>query len=164
MVTSPRNDREPVPWQRVFAALANDKLRLAYGRAVVHGVDRLDERETRKLTDAGLLATDPRGAVVVDGSVFRAALAASAVPQPTGVDRFFREGRITAVPRRTEDRDELLGHLAIRLFGVEDVLTEAEVNRLLATVTRDVPSLRRALVDFGFLTRETDGSLYWRSA
>ncbi|OMH31298.1 DUF2087 domain-containing protein [Tersicoccus sp. Bi-70] len=163
-MTASDDNATPVPWQRVFAALANDKLRLAYGLAVVHGVDRLDNRETRKLTGAGLLATGPDGATVVDGSVFAAALAAAAIPQPTGVDRFFHEGRITTVPRRTEDRDELLGHLAIRLFGVEDVLTEAEVNRLLATVTRDVPTLRRALVDFGFLTRETDGSLYWRSA
>lgn len=153
-----------MPWQRVFAALANDKLRLAYGLAVAHGVDRLDERETRKLADAGLLTAGVDGAPVVSGSVFATALAASASPQPTGVDRFFHDGRITAVPRRTEDRDELLGHLAIRLFGAEDVLTEAEVNRLLATVTRDVPALRRALVDSGFLTREVDGSLYWRSA
>ncbi|MBG0738404.1 DUF2087 domain-containing protein [Paeniglutamicibacter antarcticus] len=71
---------------------------------------------------------------------------------------------LTGIPRNAADRDEVLAHLVIRLFGTEDVLSEPEVNRLLSTVTADVPTLRRALVDFAFLRRDRDGSLYWRTA
>lgn len=36
------------------------------------------------------------------------------------------------------------------------------MNRLLATVTRDVPTLRRALVDHGYVQRYPDGTGYRR--
>ncbi|KNC18792.1 hypothetical protein AC792_10130 [Arthrobacter sp. RIT-PI-e] len=82
--------------------------------------------------------------------------------RPQGVDRFFREGRIDGLPRTGADRDALLSHLTERLLPADAELAEPEVNRLLATVTRDVPSLRRALVDAGYLERYPDGSGYRR--
>lgn len=38
-----------------------------------------------------------------------------------------------------------------------------EVNALLAEVWSDPVTLRRDLIDLGFLSRENDGSAYWRS-
>ncbi|MCU1572955.1 MAG: hypothetical protein JWO93_1037 [Micrococcaceae bacterium] len=152
-----------VPWQQVFAALANDRLRQVYAEWLLGIQGGGTEAEVQKLATAGLLEEGGGGYRVAAG-VFRDTLAAAGKPQPTGIDRFFQDGRIQGIPRRPDQRDELLGHLAIRLFGSEEVLAEAEVNRLLATVTSDVPSLRRALVDFGYLRRDPDGSQYWRSA
>jgi hypothetical protein len=151
------------PWQQVFAALANDRLRQVYAEWVlgIHGGGT--EAEVKKLAAAGLLEEHDNGYRVA-ATVFRRTLASAGKPQPAGVDRFFQDGRIQGIPRRPDQRDELLGHLAIRLFDSEEVLAEAEVNRLLATVTTDVPSLRRALVDFGYLKRDPDGSQYWRAA
>ncbi|MCY0904587.1 DUF2087 domain-containing protein [Arthrobacter sp. H14-L1] len=178
-----------VSWQQLVAALGNDRLRRVYAAWVLADADSPDapdateagaavafersaERtaidlgtaaERAKLTHAGLLMeVDGRHRVARD--VFNDVLAAAGNSRPTGVDRFFAQGMLTGIPRNAADRDELLGHLVIRLFGSEDVLSEPEVNRLLSTVTGDVPTLRRALVDFGFLRRDRDGSLYWRTA
>lgn len=153
-----------VVWQQLLATLANERLRQVYAEWVLGIRGGATEAELRKLQGAGLLEErGDEGLQVADG-VFRDVLAAAAKPQPTGVDRFFQNGRITGIPRRQEDRDELFSHLALRLFGAEEVLDEPLVNRLLGTVTDDVPALRRALVDFGFLQRDPDGSQYWRTA
>lgn len=152
-----------VAWQQVFAALANDRLRQVYAEWVLGIYGGAGDTELRKLAAVGLLEHTEDGYRVAP-DMFKEVLTASARPKPAGVDRFFHDGRILGIPRKQEDRDELFGHLAVRLFGAEEVLDEAWVNRLLATVTTDVPTLRRALVDFGFLQRDPDGSQYWRSA
>lgn len=41
--------------------------------------------------------------------------------------------------------------------------TEKEVNELLLPIYDDFSSLRRELVDYGFVARERDGSAYWRN-
>jgi len=151
-----------VPWQQLIAALANDRLRQVYSEWVlgIHGGAL--PAELARLAAAGLLEEHDDGYRVVP-EVFREVLASASKAQPTGVDRFFSQGWLNGIPRRPGDRDELLSHLAIRLFGSEEVLAEPEVNRLLATVTHDVPTLRRALVDFGYLKRDADGGQYWRT-
>lgn len=112
----------------------------------------------QRLQDAGLLTAD--GAV--DGELFKAVLSAAAPATPKGVDRFFRDGRIDGLPRAGQDRADLLSHLAERLLTADEEISEPEVNRLLATVTRDIPTLRRALVDHGFMERYPDGTGYRR--
>lgn len=178
-------------WQQVAAALANPRLREVYAKSVLDMPNGATQKELRKLVGAGLLqhpessgrppsefhqgpepnrgsvpdqGTDVAGGVEVNGDLFAVLLASQQSSKPSGPDRFFHHGRITSLPRKDDDRHELLAHLSVRLFPSEDVLDENQVNMLLRTVARDVPSLRRALVDYGYLKRDADGGQYWRAA
>lgn len=145
-------------WQKIFSTLAGERSRELYARAVLGQPLDATPKEVQRLRDAGLLTAD--GAA--DGMLFKTVLAAAAPGTPKGVDRFFRDGRIDGLPRAGQDRTDLLSHLADRLLPAEEELGEPEVNRLLATVTHDIPTLRRALVDHGFVERYADGTGYRR--
>lgn len=162
-------------WQQVAAALANARLREVYAKSVLEFPTGATGKELKKLVNAGLLhykeaessgagASKPDEAVEVNQELFAGLLQSQQSSKPSGPDRFFHHGRVTSLPRKDDDRHELLAHLSVRLFPAEDVLDESQVNLLLRTVARDVPSLRRALVDFGYLKRDADGSQYWRAA
>jgi hypothetical protein len=74
---------------------------------------------------------------------------------------FFDEaGRLRTIPARRAKRLIVLDHLAQR-FEPGERFEESEVNRRLRDVHADVATLRRQLVDDGFLTR--DRGVYWRS-
>jgi hypothetical protein len=148
----------PPSWQKILSTLAGARSREIYARAVLGEPLDASPKEVQRLVDAGLLTQDH----AVDGHLFKDVLATSAPATPKGVDRFFREGRIEGLPRTGADRAGLLAHLAERLLPADDEITEPEVNRLLATVTRDVPTLRRALVDAGLVERYPDGTGYRR--
>ncbi|WP_434992863.1 DUF2087 domain-containing protein [Arthrobacter sp. Ld5] len=147
-------------WQKVLSTLAGGRARELYAHAVLGQPLDATPKELQRLVDAGLLTPEY---AVADG-LFKQVLAAAAAPTPKGVDRFFRDGRIDGLPRAGQDRTDLLAHLAGRLFPTDEELREAEVNRLLATVTHDIPALRRALVDAGSLVRHPDGTGYRRVA
>lgn len=146
-------------WQKVFSTLASEQLREAYARAVLGQEPDVRSREFSKLVESGLLRSD--GAV--DGGLFKEVLVSSARPRPQGIDRFFREGRLDGLPASQGDRRAVLEHLAGRLFPAERELDEPTVNLLIATVTHDIPTLRRALVDAGYLVRHPDGTGYRRA-
>ncbi|RJT80855.1 DUF2087 domain-containing protein [Arthrobacter cheniae] len=146
-------------WQKILSTLAGERSRELYARAVLGQPLDATPKEVQRLRDAGLL-TDGND---VDGELFKVVLAAAAPGTPKGVDRFFRDGRIDGLPRAGQDRADLLSHLAERLLPADEELTEPEVNRLLATVTHDIPTLRRALVDHGYLERHPDGTGYRRA-
>ncbi|MFD7969595.1 DUF2087 domain-containing protein [Streptomyces clavifer] len=78
------------------------------------------------------------------------------------VTALFSHGRLTAIPRKTARREQLLGHLADTLFEPGRVYTEREVNDALLTVHEDCSALRRYLVVAGLLVRPKDGSSYRR--
>ncbi|MCU1633083.1 MAG: hypothetical protein JWM61_1735 [Micrococcaceae bacterium] len=146
-------------WQKILSTLAGERSRELYARAVLGQPLDATPKEVQRLRDAGLL-TDGND---VDGELFKVVLAAAAPGTPKGVDRFFRDGRIDGLPRAGQDRADLLSHLVERLLPADEELTEPEVNRLLATVTHDIPTLRRALVDHGYLERHPDGTGYRRA-
>ena len=73
---------------------------------------------------------------------------------------FVREGRITVLPAKLSKRLVLLDHVA-RLFEPGLRYPEPVVNRRLRQVYDDYVTLRRYLVDAGFLSRAE--GLYWRS-
>ncbi len=143
-------------WRRMAAALADDRRRDVWARAVL-GVAQADDRATRKalaeLTAAGLIDSDGHA---VNG--FARLLADTPALARTGVERWLVDGRIASMPARPADRRELLEWLAARLPDRE--LTEAEVGEHLALVTGDVATLRRYLVDHGLLSRAADGTSY----
>lgn len=146
-------------WQKVFSTLASTRLREAYAHAVLGEDPEVQPKERAKLIESGLLDADGS----VNDALFKELLAAASAPRPQGVDRFFREGRLDGLPAGHADRVSVLEHLADRLFPGGQELTEPQVNLLIATVTRDIPTLRRALVDYGYLVRNADGTGYRRS-
>ncbi len=79
------------------------------------------------------------------------------VPRPAFDARvlrsFFEEGRLTRIPAQEKKRLVVLRYLAETLFTEPRSYPEKEVNERLATVHPDVASLRRYLVDHGFMSR-----------
>jgi hypothetical protein len=83
---------------------------------------------------------------------------------PLEVRKFLnRQSRITRWPEKFKDQGPLLAYLATK-FETGRSYTEKQVNEVLQEQIAfdDFVTLRRALIDFGFLSREPDGSRYWR--
>ena len=75
---------------------------------------------------------------------------------------FVRDGRLIAMPAKRAKRRRLLDLLA-QDFEPGVHYPEAEVNRRLGRWHPDVATLRRYLVDEGFLDRQGGGGDYWRA-
>lgn len=161
-------------WRSVVAALADERSRRVYARAVLgEGVEAELEtmspgaarRVVQTLTKAGLVVRIDDGGLRATDDVFAAVLAAAPVAaQPTGVDRFFVDGRLTVYPARAADRDAVLAHVADRVIAADESIDERAVNERLAHITDDVAAMRRYLVDAGLLVRSRDGHVYARAA
>jgi hypothetical protein len=167
-----------------FLRLALDPLRLAVlGRAAVGPVDasalaeELGERPRKvlkavgSLREAGLLSD----VLVLDRDLLRTI--ALALPQAGVVDqtlvegpwtseeatilgRFFSGTHLSQIPTSAGKRRLVLERLAME-FDVGVRHGEREVNLTLEAFHEDYTSLRRYLVDEGFLSR--DGGVYWRT-
>jgi DNA-binding transcriptional ArsR family regulator len=70
------------------------------------------------------------------------------------------DGRLTTIPAQGRKRQVVLRFLLERLFPDDRVLPEKEVNQRLAVFHPDVASLRRYLVDDGYVDRAA--GRYWR--
>ena len=86
-------------------------------------------------------------------------------PRPTGarelvLDTFFRGGKLSAFPLKREQMVVILEEVA-RKFEPEKQYAEREVNVILEEVNPDYCTLRRALVDYGYLNR--DKGIYSKS-
>jgi len=82
---------------------------------------------------------------------------------PGHAARFFRRGRMIAFPAKRKNRLSVLAVLA-ESFHVNQEYTEDEINRLLLRYYDDHCTLRRALVDEGYLQRTVSGTAYRRVA
>jgi len=80
------------------------------------------------------------------------------------LERFFSGRTLREFPRQRSKQLVVLQRLALE-FDVGRRYTEAEVNEILFPFFRDWSTLRRHLVDEGFLDREAvpGGNRYWRS-
>lgn len=156
-------------WRAILAALADDSTREVYARVVLGGsaaptLDALSPGRARRvvtaLTSAGLLTETPEG-YSASPTVFADALkAAPRTARPTGVDRFFTEGRLTDYPSRAGDRREVLAAVASRVLAEGERLTERQINDRLADIVDDVAAIRRYLVDDGLVERTRSGTEY----
>jgi hypothetical protein len=72
---------------------------------------------------------------------------------------FVRDGRLIALPRRLALLDAACAFLADR-FERDRLYDEREVNAILADDAPDPATLRRLLVDHGYLGRKSGA--YWR--
>ena len=71
------------------------------------------------------------------------------------------DGTIKQIPLEGKKLLILLNYV-LDAFAFDVTYTEKEVNTILRRFHVDTASLRRALIDQGFLARERDGSKYWR--
>ena len=76
---------------------------------------------------------------------------------------FLPDGKLSAMPLKNSQIVVILDEVA-RKFEAEKKYTEREVNTILEEVTGDFATIRRYLVDYGYLTRTRDGSVYQRTA
>jgi hypothetical protein len=67
---------------------------------------------------------------------------------------------LLAFPRKQKSKLVILNRIA-ELFERERRYTEKEVNGILSPLWGDYVTLRRYLIDYGFLDRKRDGSEYW---
>ena len=70
--------------------------------------------------------------------------------------------KLKSIPRKTNMKILVFEKIA-DIFQFKKFYKEYEVNKLLKTVYSDFPSLRRYLVDFKLLCRDSKGYIYWRN-
>jgi len=123
-------------------------LRLTALQAVGRQLDEL-ERGTEAEATATLPGPDGQPLPAFDAKVLRA---------------FVVDGRLVSIPAQEKKREAVLRFLLERCFPDAGVTwTEKEVNGRIARYHPDVASLRRYLVDGGYLARPAPG-VYRRSA
>ncbi|WP_062109812.1 DUF2087 domain-containing protein [Bacillus niameyensis] len=70
------------------------------------------------------------------------------------------EGSIDTIPSKEKKKIIILQHI-LKRFEPGTTYSEKEVNTILKTVHPDFVSLRRHLIEYGFMDRNDDGSAYW---
>ena len=134
------------------------RVRKHLNRLTATGVIRLnDDRATYRLDPETLRwaaeqVGPPRGAGM--------ALAAANDDEANVLRTFFRNGRLTEIPSKESKRRVVLERIAIE-FEAGVRYEEKEVNVVVSRFFNDYASLRRYLVDEGFLAREH--GVYWRT-
>jgi hypothetical protein len=159
--------------RRVFAALVLGGSTLDEVRAATGLTSRRAATALARLVSGDLVVRSDRGDHVLLGEAFRLAAVAAAParpgPDPTNdmpeddariLRRYFRGGRLTQIPSQLSRRRVVLDRLA-QEFDVGSRYSERQVNAILRRFHEDVASLRRFLVDEGFLDRAAGE--YWRS-
>lgn len=75
-------------------------------------------------------------------------------------EKYFKDGVLSKFPIKQKQKLIVLREIAKRLEGQESY-SEKELNQLLMTIYDDYVVIRRYLIEYGFLDRKADGSLYW---
>jgi hypothetical protein len=88
------------------------------------------------------------------------ALGAASEDEETVLRTFFRNGRLTEIPAKASKRRVVLERIALE-FEPGIRYHEKDLNVIVGRFFNDYASLRRYLVDEGFLARER--GIYWRS-
>ncbi len=154
-------------WRGVIAALANPETRRVLGLRLVeqdaseHVASLPQNRRDRILRTLAAARVIDRnaGEPRLRFERFAELLSAAPVARPTGIDRFFVDGRLEHYPARPDDRAAVLLTLVDRTMPDPDErIDERTLTERLATLTDDAVTMRRYLVDAGLLEREPDGS------
>ncbi|MDR6868422.1 hypothetical protein J2Y69_003038 [Microbacterium resistens] len=154
----------------MLACLANEDVARVFASIVLTGAPDADVTAVRrrKAVDALLrsgLITHTDSALMLNAVGIREALTGLTATSPRSdpSSRWFDPtGRIRQYPRRADERAELLSAVGEQLLAEDERLSEGELNDRLGRYTDDIPTLRRYLIVHGVLTRQTDGSAYWR--
>jgi Uncharacterized protein conserved in bacteria len=73
-----------------------------------------------------------------------------------------KDGRITAFPAQ-EKKYLILLQYVVKAFETGVKYPESQVKEILARFNPDTSSLRRGLIEYHLMARESDGSAYWRT-
>lgn len=73
---------------------------------------------------------------------------------------YFADGRLTDFPKKEKKKVAILKYI-LRRFDVDRTYSEKEINDELKLVYDDYVTLRRYLIEYGFMDRFDDGSKYW---
>lgn len=119
-----------------------DASRVTYFKAMVGQIDKLD--------------TSPEPA---DDSAWIESLRLSDEDRKVFKD-YFSGGRLTQIPTKQKKLLVVLQWLATK-FDPNREYTEREVNAIVSEIHDDYATLRRNLIEFGFLRRERGGGRYW---
>lgn len=77
------------------------------------------------------------------------------------IKTYFDEvGRLKTYPAKEKRKIIVLQHLATQ-FKKGKLYSESEMNRILGRIYEDYVSLRRALIEYGFMERKNGGDSYW---
>jgi hypothetical protein len=74
---------------------------------------------------------------------------------PDGID-----GKLTEFPKKEKKKIAIMKNI-MRKFDSSRKYTEKEVNQILEEIYFDYVTIRRYLIEYGFMDRHRDGSLYW---
>jgi hypothetical protein len=158
---------------RVVSALALGAVSLADVRRETGLGARDASNALRRLCDAGLVVRSSSGEHWLVEEAFGAAARAEALRRPTNDEHadaprdeakvlraFVRDGRLVSIPSSTTKRLVILEWLA-QQFEPGRRYREPVVNLILGRFHADAATLRRYLIDYGFMSREAGE--YWRS-
>jgi hypothetical protein len=159
-------DRRAVVAALVLGAASPGEVRRSTGldaRAVATAVDRL--------VRGGLVEVSGDEIMLIEAAFGRAARLAAPMVQeeehPESSDddarvlrSFVRDGRLLSMPASQGKRRVVLDHI-VQSFEPGVRYTEKQVNAILVSWYDDTATVRRYLVDAGFLSR--DAGEYWRS-
>lgn len=70
------------------------------------------------------------------------------------------DGRLSGFPKKEKRKIAILRQI-VKRFDLERSYSEKEVNEILKTAYDDYATLRRYLIEYGFMDRKDDGSRYW---
>ncbi|PAB58679.1 hypothetical protein CCE28_14385 [Anaeromicrobium sediminis] len=71
-----------------------------------------------------------------------------------------KDGTLKVLPRKEKDKIVILFHMASQ-FKCNTKYNEMEVNNIIKCVYDDYVTVRRYLIEYGFLQRNNKGSIYW---
>lgn len=100
----------------------------------------------------------PRGAVMVDER-----FAITEEENEAILHTYFKQGKdgpLTEFPKKEKRKIAILKHIALR-FELNRQYTEKEVNEILKQIYSDYVTIRRYLIEYGFMERYPDCSAYW---
>jgi hypothetical protein len=141
-------------------------------RDLLRHLDSLQSFGIVKLQDPARRDPDHYSPYELDAATFKAARQAMGKykgvrKRPTDsreltLETFMPDGKLTAFPLKQSQILVILDTVAAR-FESEKQYSEREVNVILAGITDDFATLRRYLVDYGYLSRTSDGSVYHKN-
>ena len=71
-----------------------------------------------------------------------------------------KDGTLKILPRKEKDKIVILFHMASQ-FNCNIKYKETEVNNIIKCLYDDYVTVRRYLIEYGFLQRDNKGSIYW---
>ncbi len=121
-------------------------------------MELLDESTNRKITklDKGIICDAHKTATTLD---YRFNITSEEKIQV--IQNYINEdGSLKSYPSKEKKKIIVLEQI-MRSFTTGKVYSEKEINRILSRVYEDYATVRRALIEYGFLSRSNDCKSYW---